>query len=60
MGDKDKSTSDGKEKYTKQDAAKDTDAGGKETARAWHQARDDAEKSGELPERAANKAKEKE
>lgn len=31
--------------YTEKDAAKETDAGGKETARAWHQARDDAQSS---------------
>jgi len=31
--------------YTKKDAAKDTEAGGKETSRAWHQAREDAQSS---------------
>ena len=35
-------------KYTGRDAARETGAGGKETARAWHQARDDARKSGEI------------
>jgi len=32
--------------YTKKDAAKDTEASGKETARAHHQAREDAAKEG--------------
>ena len=32
--------------YTKKDAAKDTEAGGKETARAWHKAKDDAAEEG--------------
>lgn len=43
-------------KYTKKDAAKDTDVSISEVSRAWHAARDDAMKAGELPERAANKA----
>jgi hypothetical protein len=43
-------------KYTAKDAAKDTGASGKETARAWHDARQDAQNAGELSEREANKA----
>lgn len=43
-------------KYTEHDAAKDTGASLKEVAETWHQARDDAQKAGELPEREANKA----
>jgi hypothetical protein len=31
--------------YTKKDAAKETESGGKETSRAWHQAREDAQTS---------------
>jgi hypothetical protein len=31
--------------YTKKDAAEETEAGGKETSRAWHQARNDAQTS---------------
>jgi hypothetical protein len=33
--------------YTKKDAADETEAGGKETSRAWHQARNDAQTSEE-------------
>ncbi len=36
-------------KYTEKDAAEETGAGGKETARAWHQAREDAREIGEIP-----------
>ena len=43
-------------KFTKKDAAKATGVTIKEVSRTWHQAKDDAQKSGELPERAANKA----
>ncbi len=43
-------------KYTEKDAAKDTDVSIKEAHETWHQAREDAQKSGELPEREANKA----
>lgn len=32
-------------KYTEKDASEETDAGGKETSRAWHQAREDAQQS---------------
>ena len=32
-------------KYTKKDAAKETESGGRETSRAWHQAREDAQDS---------------
>ena len=32
-------------KYTEKDAAEETDSGGKETSRAWHQAREDAQQS---------------
>jgi hypothetical protein len=42
--------------YTPKDAAKDTDSTIKEVRETWHQAREDAQNSGELPERAANKA----
>ena len=42
--------------YDKKDAAADTGVSTKEVSRAWHDARDDAQKAGELPERAANKA----
>ena len=42
-------------KYTVTDAAKETGVSSKEASSAWHQAREDAQKSGELPERAANK-----
>ena len=35
-------------KYTEGDAARETGAGGKETSRTWHQAREDARGSGEL------------
>ncbi|CAE7270685.1 unnamed protein product [Symbiodinium microadriaticum] len=45
-----------KMQYTKKDAAKDTGVSLKEVSKAWHQARDDAQKAGELPERAARKA----
>lgn len=38
-----------KTKYTEKDAAKETDSGGRETARAWHQAREDAREIGEIP-----------
>jgi hypothetical protein len=31
--------------YTEKDAAEETEAGGKETAEAWHSARDDAQTS---------------
>jgi hypothetical protein len=34
--------------YTKKDAAKETEASGKETARGWHQAREDAQSSDHL------------
>jgi len=42
--------------YDKVDAAKDTGSSTSEVSHAWHVARDDAQKSGELPERAAHKA----
>jgi hypothetical protein len=38
--------------YTKKDASEDTDSGGKETSRAWHQAREDARDSGEIYDRS--------
>lgn len=37
----------GKGKYTEKDAARDTGVSEKEVNRAWHQARDDAMRSGE-------------
>lgn len=43
-------------KYDKKDAAKDTDSTTSEVSRAWHDAREDAQEAGELPERAASKA----
>ena len=44
-----------KSKYTEKDAARDTGAGGKDTARAWHQAREDARESGEIPKKDTEK-----
>lgn len=41
--------------YTEKDAAEDTNSSVKEVSEAWHDAREDAQKSGELPEREANK-----
>lgn len=35
-------------KWTQKDTARETGAGGKETARAWHKAREDAKESGEI------------
>ncbi|MBI2620877.1 hypothetical protein HYW61_01465 [candidate division WWE3 bacterium] len=43
--------------YDKDDAAKDTDSTAKEVSEAWHTARDDAQKSGDLPERKEKKEK---
>lgn len=43
--------------YTKKDAAKDTNTSTSKVSKAWHDAREDAQKGGELPERAANKEK---
>lgn len=43
--------------YSKKDAAKDTKASGSQVSKAWHDAREAAQKSGQLPERAANKEK---
>lgn len=45
----------GDTKYTVTDAAKETGTSSREASGAWHQARDDAQKAGELPERAVNK-----
>ena len=42
--------------YDKKDAARDTDSSTKDVSRAWHDAREDAQAAGELPEREANKA----
>lgn len=41
--------------YDKKDAARDTDSTIKDVAHAWHTARDDAQKAGDLPERADSK-----
>ena len=41
--------------YNEKDAAKDTGVSVKEVNQAWHDARDDAMKSGELNERKENK-----
>ena len=43
------------EKYTEKDAAKDTGVKQKEVEKAWHDARSNAQKAGELPERQARK-----
>ena len=48
-----------KQKYTEKNAAKDTGVSLKEVSKAWHQARVDAQRAGELPERAARKAAQK-
>ena len=45
----------GDTKYTVTDAAKDTGVSSREASSTWHQAKDDAQKAGELPERAAHK-----
>jgi hypothetical protein len=42
--------------YSKKDAARDTGSSPKDVSRAWHDAKDAAQKSGQLPERAASKA----
>ncbi|MBP8689472.1 hypothetical protein KBH77_03935 [Patescibacteria group bacterium] len=42
-------------KYDVDDAARDTDSSSSKTSEAWHDARDDAERSGDLPERGWNK-----
>jgi hypothetical protein len=42
--------------YDKEDAAKDTDTSTSKVSEAWHDARDDAQKAGELSEREANKS----
>lgn len=39
--------------YDKPDAAKDTDVGTREVSRAWHEAREDARRDGELTDRPA-------
>jgi hypothetical protein len=44
-----------KNKYTEKEAAKETDSSGKDTSRAWHQARENAQKDGQLPEREEHK-----
>ena len=41
--------------YDKRDAARDTDVSEREVERTWHEARDDAQRSGRLPEREENK-----
>ncbi len=45
----------GEKSYDKTDAAKDTGTSTSKVSEAWHDAREAAQKSGELPERAANK-----
>lgn len=45
----------GKNNYEEKDAQKETHSSREETKDAWHTAREDAQRSGELPERAANK-----
>lgn len=44
-----------KERYTKQDAARDTRSSTKSVSRAWHAARDHAASSGHLSSRNRNK-----
>jgi len=42
-------------KFDKKDAAEETDTSANNVSEAWHQARDDAQDAGELPEREENK-----
>jgi len=42
--------------YGKNDAAKDTGSSSSQVSKAWHEARERAQKDGELPERATHKA----
>ena len=44
-------------KLDKEDAAEETYSSTREVSEAWHQARDDAQEDGDLPEREANKNK---
>lgn len=45
-------------KYGPGDAARDTGSSSRETSQAWHQARDDAAKSGDLNERNVSDSEE--
>ena len=40
--------------YTKKDAAKDTKVSVKEASKTWHQAREDARKSGEISKKSSS------
>jgi len=44
-------------KYSEKDAAKDTGTNVKDVRKTWHQAREDARKSGELNDRPAGTEK---
>ena len=46
-------------KYTREDAAKDTNVDVKEVDRVWHEAREDARASGELPKKEEKKEEKK-
>lgn len=48
-----------KSKYTLKDAAKDTGVSTKEASKAWHDAREHAQKAGELNERKITKERKK-
>ncbi len=48
-----------KKGYTPSDAAQDTGVSEKEVREAWHQAREDAQRAGELPERKVRKERQR-
>ena len=50
----------GENKYTKEDASKDTQSNVSEVSQAWHAAREDAARSGHLEERNVNKVSDSE
>jgi len=45
----------GEKSFSKEDAAKETDTSTSKVSEAWHDARERAQRDGELPERAAHK-----
>jgi hypothetical protein len=47
-------------KYTESDAAEETESSSKDVSEAWHQAREDAAGSGQLPERNESKVSDSE
>ncbi len=49
----------GEHNFDKPDAAKETDTSTSKVSEAWHDAREAAQKSGELPEREASKESKK-